>query len=123
MTFEKFQKFIDDQDALFRSVKNASQTERERILSRTVKISEEFGELCDEVLASLGDQRKGEKGEQRGFAMLITGRKGLFRHKNLPKGGLAVGSQNDRIDPIMLRRGRGREFRGPNLDSEGFQSV
>ncbi len=48
MTLEDFQKFIDDQ------------TERERILSRTVKISEEFGELCDEVLASMGDQRKGK---------------------------------------------------------------
>lgn len=65
MKIEDFQKFIDDQDALFRSVKNASQTERERILSRTVKISEEFGELCDEVLASLGDQRTG-KMEGRG---------------------------------------------------------
>ena len=60
MTIEDFQKFVDEQDALFRSVKSASQTERERILSRTVKISEEFGELCDEVLASMGDQRTGK---------------------------------------------------------------
>ncbi len=64
MTIEEFQKFIDEQDALFRSVKTASQTERERILARTVKISEEFGELCDEVLASLGDQRTGKMGER-----------------------------------------------------------
>lgn len=60
MTIEDFQKFIDEQDALFRSVKTASQTERERILARTVKISEEFGELCDEVLASIGGQRSGK---------------------------------------------------------------
>lgn len=60
MTIEEFKQFIDEQDALFRSVKTASQSERERILARTVKISEEFGELCDEVLASLGDQRTGK---------------------------------------------------------------
>jgi NTP pyrophosphatase (non-canonical NTP hydrolase) len=57
---EEFQKFIDDQDKLFRTVKDTTQTDRERILSRTVKISEEFGELSDEVLAYLGDQRKGK---------------------------------------------------------------
>ena len=60
MTIEDFQKFIDEQSALLRSTVHASQTERERILARTVKISEEFGELCDEVLASLGDQRSGK---------------------------------------------------------------
>ena len=60
MTMEELQKFIDEQDALFRLMKDKTQTDRERILSRTVKISEEFGELCDEVLASLGDQRKGK---------------------------------------------------------------
>lgn len=57
---EDFQKFIDEQDAFFRSLKNTSETERERILSRTIKISEELGELCDEVLASLGQQRSGK---------------------------------------------------------------
>ncbi|MFA6415056.1 MAG: MazG nucleotide pyrophosphohydrolase domain-containing protein [Candidatus Paceibacterota bacterium] len=60
MDIEEFQKFIDEQDALFRTTKQASHTERERVLARTVKISEEFGELCDEVLASLGDQRTGK---------------------------------------------------------------
>ncbi len=58
MTLAELQKFIDEQDVLFRSAKNTNQTERERILARTVKISEELGELCDEVLASMGDQRK-----------------------------------------------------------------
>ncbi|MDD2657602.1 MAG: MazG-like family protein [Candidatus Pacebacteria bacterium] len=60
MTMEEFQKFIDEQSALLRNTVHASQTEREIILGRTVKISEEFGELSDEVLASLGDQRTGK---------------------------------------------------------------
>ncbi len=63
MDFAEFQKFIDEQDVFFRSF-GKSVSERERILARTVKLSEEMGELCDEVLASLGMQRKG-KLEQR----------------------------------------------------------
>ena len=35
-----------------------SPTKSEEILARTVKLGEEFGELCDEILASNGDQRK-----------------------------------------------------------------
>lgn len=57
MTFNEFQKFIDEQDALFRSL-GKGDSERERILARTVKLSEEMGELCDEVLGFLGLQRK-----------------------------------------------------------------
>ncbi len=60
MTFEEFQHFIDEQDALFRSLKGTNQNERERIFARTIKLGEEYGELCDEVLASVGDQRKGK---------------------------------------------------------------
>ncbi|MBI4088731.1 hypothetical protein HY415_01410 [Candidatus Kaiserbacteria bacterium] len=60
MTIEDFQKFIDEQDTFLRSVKSASRTGRERILARTVKMSEEFGELCDEILAFLGGQRSGK---------------------------------------------------------------
>lgn len=68
MNFKEFQKFIDDQDAFFKSIRDPDNlsTEREHILMRTVKISEEFGELCDEVLAHFGKQRKGKmdlKGE------------------------------------------------------------
>lgn len=36
----------------------ACPTESEEILARTIKLGEEFGELCDEILASRGDQRK-----------------------------------------------------------------
>ena len=56
MNFQQFQNFIDKQDAFFRKIHKL--TPRERTLSRTVKVSEEFGELCDEVLSSFGDQRK-----------------------------------------------------------------
>lgn len=57
MTFDEFQKFIDEQDAFFRSLGKSS-SEHERILARTVKLQEEMGELCDEVLGFLGLQRK-----------------------------------------------------------------
>ena len=33
-------------------------TQQERILARTVKLTEELGELCNEVLALNGDQRQ-----------------------------------------------------------------
>ena len=58
MTLEALQQFINEQDTLLRAVKDSSQTERERIFSRVIKLGEEYGELCDEVLASAGDQRK-----------------------------------------------------------------
>lgn len=64
MTLETFQQFIDEQDALFRNVKDATQTDRERIFSRVIKLGEEYGELCDEVLASEGDQRKDKMDEK-----------------------------------------------------------
>jgi NTP pyrophosphatase (non-canonical NTP hydrolase) len=60
MTIEDFQKFIDEQSELLKSATGANQTERERVLVRMIKIGEEFGELCDEVLASIGDQRSGK---------------------------------------------------------------
>lgn len=64
MTIEEFQKFIDEQDVLFRTTKQLGYSERERILARTVKLSEELGELSDEVLAALGDQRTGKMDER-----------------------------------------------------------
>lgn len=57
MTFEEFQEFIDAQDALFKSLnKNGNGTLE--TFARTIKLGEEYGELCDEILASAGDQRK-----------------------------------------------------------------
>lgn len=64
MTIEEFQKFINEQDELFRTTKTLNYTERERILARTVKLSEELGELSDEVLAAIGDQRTGKMSER-----------------------------------------------------------
>ena len=58
MNLSDFQVFIDEQDSLFRRVKDTNQSERERVFARTIKMAEEFGELCNEVLASVGDQRK-----------------------------------------------------------------
>jgi NTP pyrophosphatase (non-canonical NTP hydrolase) len=62
MTFQELEAFIDEQDALFRRVKDTNYTERERAFARTIKLGEEYGELCDEVLASFGDQRKDKLG-------------------------------------------------------------
>ncbi|MHB8860363.1 MAG: MazG nucleotide pyrophosphohydrolase domain-containing protein [Minisyncoccota bacterium] len=58
MTFDEFQEFITQQSAFLRSTVAKDDTEKEFVLGRVVKISEEFGELCDEVLAATGNQRK-----------------------------------------------------------------
>lgn len=63
MNIQDFCTFIDEQDELFLSLRK-DQTDRERILSNTLKVSEEFGELCDEILGSFGEQRK-DKLEER----------------------------------------------------------
>lgn len=60
MRMEEFKAFIDEQDMLLRATKHAGLSHRELVLTRTTKIMEEFGELCDEVLGSLGDQRAGK---------------------------------------------------------------
>lgn len=65
MTLQEFQQFIDAQDELFRRLKDTNQGERERIFARTIKLGEEYGELCDEVLASVGDQRKGKLDQEK----------------------------------------------------------
>lgn len=49
--------FIEKQDKVL--IKHfGSSNLKQRILSRTVKLAEEFGELCNEVLALNGDQRQ-----------------------------------------------------------------
>lgn len=60
MTIEELQKFIDEQDALFRERRAGDFSDREHVFARTIKLGEEYGELCDEVLASIGGQRKGK---------------------------------------------------------------
>lgn len=56
MTLEEFQQFIEVQHAFYRRVKK--QTKKDRIYARTVKLGEEYGELCDEVLEYMHDQRE-----------------------------------------------------------------
>lgn len=59
MNLETLQQFIDEQDKLLRSIKYTNYTDREYIFARVIKLGEEYGELCDEILlASEGDQRK-----------------------------------------------------------------
>ncbi len=58
MTLNELDDFIQERDEIFRALKQGKITERERVLARTVKLMEEVGELSDEILASLGDQRK-----------------------------------------------------------------
>lgn len=63
MTFEEFKRFIDAQHAFFRKAKK--QTQKDRIFARTIKLGEEYGELCDAVLASVGDQRKSKLAKEK----------------------------------------------------------
>ena len=65
MTFEEFQTFINEQDRLLKSVTNREGNDVQEIFARTIKLGEEFGELCDEVLASVGNQRKDKLSEPR----------------------------------------------------------
>ena len=65
MTLEEFQQFIDEQDSFFRSLRDMSQSEREHLFSRMIKLGEEYGELCDAVLGSVGFQRKAKLAEEK----------------------------------------------------------
>ncbi|MEA3229660.1 MAG: hypothetical protein U9P44_01985, partial [archaeon] len=47
---------LEDQRLIEHFGRDSSQ--KERILARTVKLTEELGELCNEVLAFNGDQRQ-----------------------------------------------------------------
>lgn len=64
MTLDELQNFIEERDKIFRDAQSGNISEKERVLARTVKLFEEAGELCDEILGSMGYQRK-EKLENR----------------------------------------------------------
>jgi NTP pyrophosphatase (non-canonical NTP hydrolase) len=55
LAFDELLSFIHEYDRFFRRRYRTSKTHR--ALARTVKLSEEVGELAAAVLASLGDQR------------------------------------------------------------------
>ena len=59
MTFEIFQSFVEEEHQILRSLKGTlNYSQRERVFARMIKLGEEYGELCDQVLARMGDQRK-----------------------------------------------------------------
>jgi len=59
MKLEELLKFIDLEDKrLIERFGKKSSTSQEKILARTVKLTEELGELCNEVLTFNGDQRQ-----------------------------------------------------------------
>ena len=57
MDIKQFETFIQEQHDFFRE-NEKDVTDREHVLFRTIKIGEEYGELCDAVLAKMGTQRK-----------------------------------------------------------------
>jgi NTP pyrophosphatase (non-canonical NTP hydrolase) len=57
LTLEEFEDFIEEQDILLQGIHSKGQSARERIYARTVKLGEEYGELCDAILGSFGEQR------------------------------------------------------------------
>jgi len=63
MNFEELLQFIESEDKNIRE-NYGSPTKQEEILARTVKLGEEYGELCDEILSANNDQRK-EKLEKK----------------------------------------------------------
>ncbi len=60
MNFKKLLKFIEQEDKRLITYYGGALDNKKRILARTVKLTEELGELCNEVLFSLSLQRKGK---------------------------------------------------------------
>ncbi len=57
MELKELLKFIENEDARLKKYYGYTDQEK-RILARTVKLSEELGELCEEVLSHSSIQRK-----------------------------------------------------------------
>jgi len=58
MQLKNLQKFVSKEDRRLRKYFGGYKDEEKRILARTVKLTEELGELCDEVLSYNSLQRK-----------------------------------------------------------------
>ncbi|MBL7142515.1 MAG: hypothetical protein ISS83_02580 [Candidatus Pacebacteria bacterium] len=58
MQIKDLKKFIKKEDQRLRKCYGGYKDEQKRILARTVKLAEELGELCDEVLNYNSMQRK-----------------------------------------------------------------
>lgn len=65
MDTKAFREFIDAQDQFFRDM-NTEVTDKEHVLYRTIKIGEEYGELCDAILSTDGNQRRNKLSEFKG---------------------------------------------------------
>ena len=64
MDFDDLMDFIVERDAVYRKWKDGEAGNNERVLARMAKLTEEVGELSEEVLGSLGYQRQ-EKLDRR----------------------------------------------------------
>lgn len=58
MQLKDLQKFITKEDQRLREYYGNQEDKEKYILARTVKLTEELGELCDEVLSYTSTQRK-----------------------------------------------------------------
>ena len=58
MEFKELLKFIEIEDERIKKYYGGYSDQEKRILARTVKLTEELGELCNEVLAHNSLQRK-----------------------------------------------------------------
>lgn len=58
MEFKELDAFIDEENQRLKKHFPHLQDREKQILARTVKLSEELGELCDEILGALSLQRK-----------------------------------------------------------------
>ncbi len=65
MTFEELLNWVAVEDKRLRERFGSYPDEEKRILARTVKISEELGELCDEVLSYNSLQRQEKLDEDK----------------------------------------------------------
>lgn len=69
MNLKNLQQIIKEQNEKIPNVYKLSTPEEQEILARTVKLNEEVGELCNDILAVLKMQRKSklEKFDKRNF--------------------------------------------------------
>lgn len=58
MEFDELHQFIEQESKRLKKHFPHLQDNEKQVLARTVKLSEELGELCDEVLGALALQRK-----------------------------------------------------------------
>ena len=58
MISKKLLKFVDSSEQIISKKYGEGFTEREITMTRAIKLNEEIGELCSEILATLGQQRR-----------------------------------------------------------------